>query len=163
MVIPQREDSMAKVFKYTNMKYSQYYNNKMKVSGHLFQNRFFSCVMDERHMIVCARYIERNPVRAKMAKKPCLWPYSSAKIHCGINQYDPLGVNKLFDYIEKEQKVWKEFIDKSDNPEEMKGIREKTRTGRPLGTNDFIERLERQLKRLFKLKPKGRPKKKVDK
>jgi len=74
-----------------------------------------------------------------------------------------LGVNKLFDYIEKEQKVWKEFIDKSDNPEEMKGIREKTRTGRPLGTNDFIERLERQLKRLFKLKPKGRPKKKVDK
>jgi hypothetical protein len=45
----------------------------------------------------------------------------------------------------------------------MKGIREKTRTGRPLGTNDFIERLEGQLKRIFKLKPKGRPKKKVDK
>jgi hypothetical protein len=45
----------------------------------------------------------------------------------------------------------------------MKGIREKTRTGRPLGTDDFIGRLEGQLKRLFKLKPKGRPKKKVDK
>jgi len=44
-----------------------------------------------------------------------------------------------------------------------KGIRGKTRTGRPLGTNDFIERLEGQLKRLFKLKPKGRLKKKVDK
>jgi len=37
MVLPQREDSMGKVFKYTNMKYSQYYNNKMKVSGYLFQ------------------------------------------------------------------------------------------------------------------------------
>ncbi|MCJ7656908.1 MAG: transposase [Candidatus Atribacteria bacterium] len=36
MVILQREDSMRKVFKYTDMKYSQYYNNKMKVSGHLF-------------------------------------------------------------------------------------------------------------------------------
>ena len=55
------------------------------------------------------------------------------------------------------------MIETSDNPDEMKGIREKTRTGRPLGTNDFIERLEGQLKRLFKLKPKGRPKKKVDK
>ena len=31
MVIPQREDSMRKVFKYTNMKYFQYFNNKMKV------------------------------------------------------------------------------------------------------------------------------------
>jgi len=51
----------------------------------------------------------------------------------------------------------------SDNFDEMKGIRERTRTGRPLGTEDFVERLEGQLKRLFKLKPKGRPKKKVDK
>ena len=70
---------------------------------------------------------------------------------------------KIFDYIEQEPKEWKEFIEVPDNPDEMKGIREKTRTGRPLGTNDFIERLEGQLKRLFKLKPKGRPKKKVNK
>jgi len=163
MVIPQREDSMAKVFKYTNMKYSQYYNNKMKVSGHLFQSRFFSCLLDEFHMIVCARYIERNPVRAKMVKQPYLWPYSSAKIHCGIDQDDSLGTNQLFDYIEQEPKHWKKFIEAPDNPDEIKRIREKTRTGRPLGTNDFIERLEGQLKRIFKLKPKGRPKKKVDK
>jgi len=37
IAVPKREDSMGKVFKYTNMKYSQYYNNKMKVSGYLFQ------------------------------------------------------------------------------------------------------------------------------
>ncbi len=74
-----------------------------------------------------------------------------------------MGVNQLFDYIEKEPKGWKEFIEAPNNPDEMKGIREKIRTGRPLGTNDFIERLEGQLKRLFKLKPKGRPKKKVNK
>ena len=162
MVIPKNEDSLSKVFKYTNMKYSQYYNNKMKVSGHLFQGRFFSCVLDEWHMIACARYIERNPVRAKLVKEPYLWPYSSAKIHCGIDRYDPFGVNQLFDYVEQEPKAWKELIKAPDNLDEMKGIRERTRTGRPLGTNDFIERLEGQLKRLFKLKPKGRPKKKVD-
>jgi len=114
-------------------------------------------------MIARARYIERNPVRVNLVKEPCLWPYSSAIIHCGINKYDPLGVNQLFTYIEKNPKEWKEFIEAPDNPEEMKGIREKTRTGRPLGSNDFIERLEGQLKRIFKLKSKGRPKKKVDK
>jgi len=163
MVIPQREDSLGKAFKYTNMKYSQYYNKKMKVSGHLFQNRFFSCVLDEQYMIACARYIERNPVRANLVEKPCLWAYSSAKIHCGINTYDSLGVNRIFDYMEQKPKTWKEWINKPDDPEEARGIREKTRTGRPLGTNDFIERLEGQLKRFFNLKPKGRPKKKVDK
>jgi hypothetical protein len=40
-----------------------------------------------------------------------------------------LGFNQLFDYIEKEPKEWKEFIGSPDNPDEMKGIREKTRTG----------------------------------
>jgi len=65
--------------------------------------------------------------------------------------------------IEKNPKEWKEFIEAPDNPDEIKGIKEKTRTGRPLGSNYFVERLEGQLKRVFKLKPKGRPKKKVDK
>ena len=59
--------------------------------------------------------------------------------------------------------VSRHTIEAPDNPDEMKGIREKTRTGRPLGLNDFIERLEGQLKRVFKLKSKGRPKKKADK
>ena len=45
----------------------------------------------------------------------------------------------------------------------MEGIRGKTRAGRPLGPNDFIEKLEGQVKRVFKLKPKGRPKKEVNK
>ena len=75
----------------------------------------------------------------------------------------PLGANQLFAYIEKEPKEWKKFIETPDNPDEMKGIREKTRTGRLRGTNNFIERLEGQLKSLFKFKPKGRPKKKVGK
>ncbi|HZK12155.1 MAG TPA: hypothetical protein VFD10_07375 [Atribacterota bacterium] len=81
----------------------------MKVSGHLFQNLFFSCVLDEQHMIACARYIERNPVRANLVEKPCLWAYSSAKIHCGIDQNDPLMTNQLFDYMEKEPKERKGF------------------------------------------------------
>jgi len=71
----------------------------MRVSGHLFQGRFFSCVLNEQHMIACARYIERNPLRTNLVKKSFLWPYSSATIHCGINKYDPLGVNQLFTYL----------------------------------------------------------------
>jgi len=43
-----------------------------------------------------------------------------------------LVTNQLFDYIEKEPKEWKKFIEAPDNPDEMKGIREKTRAGRPL-------------------------------
>jgi len=51
MAVPQSKDSLGKVFKYTHMKYSQYYHNKMRVSVHLFQGRFFSCVLDERLLL----------------------------------------------------------------------------------------------------------------
>ena len=53
-----------------------------------------------------------------------------------------MGVNRLFDYIEKESKEWKEFKKLPDNSDKMKGIREKIRTSRPLGANASIERLE---------------------
>lgn len=157
--IPEREDSMGKTFKYTHMKYSQYYNKKLHAQGHLFQGRFYSCVMNEVYTFTCARYIERNPVRAKMVNKPYLWKWSSAKTHCGMNSSEELGVNKLFNYIEQDQKGWKKFIELPDNPDEVKQIRQQTRKGRPIGTNAFVEKLENKLGRFLKLKPKGRPKK----
>ena len=159
IVIPKKEDSVGRVFKYAHMQYSQYYNEKIHTTGHLFQGRFFSSIMDELHTMACARYIERNPVRAKMVQKPHLWEWSSAKAHCGINKYDELEVNKLFDYIEETQKTWKAFIEMPDSPDEIKEIRDRTRKGRPLGDNSFIEKLEIKLNRFLKPKPKGGPRK----
>ncbi len=157
--IPKKEDSMGKAFKYAHMKYSQYYNKKMCTVGHLFQGRFFSCIMDEQHTLACARYIERNPVRAKMVKNPSLWKWSSARVHCGIVEHDGLEANELFDYVRERQQDWKAFIGISDNLDKVMQIRQQTVRGRPLGDNNFIEKLEKELKRSLKLKPKGRPKK----
>ncbi len=163
VVIPEKEDSMGKVFKYAHMKYSQYYNKKRRMQGHLFQGRFFSSVMDESHTLACTRYVERNPVRAKMVDKPCLWDWSSARIHCGKDKNDELKVNKLFDYIDKNQNTWKEFIEAPDDSRAIKNIRETTRKWRPLGSYYFIEKLEVKLKRFLKLRPKGRPRKEAGK
>lgn len=161
--IPKKKSSLGEVFKYAHMQYSQYYNKKMRTAGHLFQGRFFSCIMNEQHTLACARYIERNPVRAKLVKKPYLWKWSSAKVHWGIDKHDELEVNKLFDYVEEKQKNWKTFMKTPDNLDEVTRIRQQTLKGRPLGGNDFIEKLETKLKRVLKLKPKGRPKKKLKK
>ena len=163
IVLPEKEDSMAKVFKYAHMKYSQYYNKRMGECGHLFQGRFFSSVMDEMHTIACARYIERNAVRAKMVDSPELWEHSSAKGHCGMDNHDELGVNRLFDYIEYDQENWKEFINLPDSPQEVRKIREQTRKGRPLGNESFVEKLEEKVNMVLKPRPKGRPKRNPEK
>ena len=69
IAIPHKEDSLARTFNTAHMRYSQYYNKKINTAGHLWQGRFFSCVMDDKHLLAATRYIERNPVRAHLENR----------------------------------------------------------------------------------------------
>ena len=64
--VPTKEYSLAKTFNTLHMRYSQYINRKKGAKGHLWQGRFFSCSLDEIHLYAAVRYIENNPVRAKI-------------------------------------------------------------------------------------------------
>ena len=109
---------------------------------------------------VCARYIERNPVRAKVVRKACSYKWSSARVHCGIESKDIFGVNKFFDVAGEKKDGWQEFIEQPDNPQDITEIRIQTIKGRPLGEESFVRKLERKLNRFLIVKPAGRPKEK---
>ena len=47
IAVPHTPEALAQTFNFTHMRYSQYYNKKMEMSGHLWQGRFYSCIMDE--------------------------------------------------------------------------------------------------------------------
>ncbi len=72
-------------FKYSNMRYSSYFNRKNKRSGHLWQGRFYSCPLQFEHALEALRYVERNPVRARMVELPWEYEWSSAREHVGFN------------------------------------------------------------------------------
>ena len=62
--------------------YHHYYRKKHTWFGHLFQGRYRSLAIEnEGHLLDCGRYIERNPVRAKMVKDPKGWKYSSYRFY----------------------------------------------------------------------------------
>lgn len=82
---PVKEDSLAMTFKYSNMRYSSYFNKKNKRSGHLWQGRFYSCPLQFEHALEALRYVERNPVRARMVELPWEYEWSSAREHVGFN------------------------------------------------------------------------------
>ena len=159
IVMPKEEDSLSSVFQIAHTRYSQYFNKKIHALGHLWQGRFYSCVLGDRHLIATARYIERNPVRAKIAKKPTDYIWSSAKSHSDISHKDMIDTSPLFKYIEVEQGSWKEFINKPDEPDEVAMIRKYTMTGRPLGGDSFINKLEKTFDMRLHALPVGRPKK----
>ena len=82
---PVKEDSLAMTFKYANMRYSSYFNKKNKRSGHLWQGRFYSCPLQFEHALEALRYVERNPVRARMVELPWEYEWSSAREHVGFD------------------------------------------------------------------------------
>ena len=112
--------------------------------------------MEEFHLLACARYIELNPVRAGVVKGPEDWPWSRAESH--INMKDD-GLIKTKPLVEIVNKPWNEFLSYDVDEMEMEVFRKHERTGRPLGGDSFVGKLEEMLGRNLKLK-KTVPKKK---
>jgi len=148
LVIPSKEDSLRLGIGEAHRLYTRYVNFREKTRGHLFQERFFSCPMDHLHFTAAARYVERNPVRAKLCKHAEEYCWSSAKYHLGITEENILIRSKYEGIGSK--KEWGRLL--QSDPERLKKMRIHFRTGRPLGSEDFLIRAESKTGR--KLKPK---------
>ena len=74
----------------THFRYSQYINRLHGRSGHLWQGRFHSTALDREHFWWALRYVERNPVRARVVRRAWRYPWSSAAAHVGETRSDDL-------------------------------------------------------------------------
>ncbi len=156
IAIPKRENSLARAFGEGHRRYTRMKNFSEGVRGYLFQGRFSSCVLDERHLLAAAAYVELNPVRGKMVKKAWAYPWSSAAFHVGHRNVDPLVEDRTLGGLVEN---WMEYLSLATG-EKDKEIRQMTRTGRPAGEASFIRLVERlTIRDLSKRKP-GRPSKK---
>ncbi|MEA2101204.1 MAG: transposase [Thermodesulfobacteriota bacterium] len=156
--VPRRQESFAKGLGSTNLVYTQYINRKYKRSGRLWQNRFFSTIVeDEPYLWAVIRYIENNPVRTGLVQNAEDYRWSSCKAHVS-DLKDPILTAK--NWLEEDTvQVYKEFL-RNDDKKIEKSIRNATTTGRPLGSVNFIQLLEKKLGRSLLPKKAGRPEKK---
>ena len=81
IVVPEREDSLARLSARANGRYAQAINIRKGRTGHLWQARYYSCVMSESHLWTGIRYVEENPARAGMVKHPADYRWSSGPAH----------------------------------------------------------------------------------
>ena len=70
IVRPGKADSLAKGIGRTHFRYAQYINRLHGRSGHLWEGRFHTCALDEEHFRTAMRYVEQNPVRARIKRRP---------------------------------------------------------------------------------------------
>lgn len=162
ILVPEEEDALNWAVGRTHFIYSQYVNRLHERSGHLWQGRFYSCPMDEAHALTAMRYIERNPVRARITRVPWTYPWSSAVAHIG--GMDPLHLLDLPAWNDLAPDVdWKELLSEDEEAETVEELRLHTHTGRPLADDAFITKLEHMLGRRLRALPVGRPRKRKEK
>jgi putative transposase len=152
--VPGSPDSLASVFRTVHMMYSQHFNHKANAVGHLWQGRYYSCALDERHVYAAVRYVELNPVRAGLVASALEYPWSSAKSHLtGVAD----GVLSGLSFLDETVRDWKEYLQEPPDAEAQDGLFKATKTGRPCGNNDFVAQVEGILGRRFTARPAGRP------
>jgi len=157
LVVPEKENALARGIGLTNQVYTQYLNRKLNQSGRIWQNRFFSCIVEnDEYLWIVARCIERNPVKIGLVDYAEDYRWSSAKAHLKLAQDNLLQEPSWLDATDRSR--YAEFILNSDEDAEAK-LRSATRTGRPFGSESFIDNMEYQLNATLRPRKPGRPRK----
>jgi putative transposase len=155
VVVPEGRDALSKYFAILHRRYAWRINRRYEWTGHLWQKRFFSVVMEEPHAVTALRYAELNPVRAGICTRPEEWAWSSARGNLGLHE-DP-----LIDRSRTEALVpnWQRLLTTEEDPVAVQTLRAVTGTGRPEGSDRFLKSIESQTGRRVRKKRPGRKKK----
>jgi putative transposase len=154
IAVPEAETSLTRALGEAHRRYTRHVNFREGWRGHLWQGRFASFPMDERHLSAAARYVELNPVRARIVRAPEEYRWSSARAHLGGRDDALVKVAPLLEPVAE----WKAFLAAGPDAEAHAALRAHERTGRPLGGEAFLASLERRLGRvLHKAKPGPKP------
>ncbi len=158
IVVPSAEESLAKAIGRTHFLYTQYINRLHNRTGHLWQNRFYSCPMDESHAWTALCYVERNPVRVGLVTQPWQYRWSSAAAHTGNGSADTRWLD-----LEAWSRIWtprqwRDVVRQAQDEKLDQKVRRSTHTGRPLVSDAFLSKLEHALGRRLRPLRLGRPK-----
>lgn len=155
---PEADDSLAKAIGRTHFLYTQYINRRHGRSGHLWQNRFYSCALGDPHLWLAMRYIERNPVRARIVRLAWNYRWSSAAAH--VSEGPPAGCLDLTGWASVWSAAkWRNELRNPPEDEQVAALRLCTHRGRPLAGDRFLSKLEHRLGRRLRPLPVGRPRK----
>jgi putative transposase len=131
VVVPEHEKAMAYAIGRTHYRYANYFQARMGRTGHLWQNRYFSCPMSDSHLVNTMIYVEQNPVRSKLVVNSFEWRWSSARFHVGRpNEFGFLreGWGKRYSGA-----AWAELLAAPRCREERRKLERCTFSGKPYG------------------------------
>lgn len=85
LVLHTRQANLSRFMRHMNGVYTQRFNRRHGLVGHLLQGRFKAILVDrDAYLLSLCRYVERNPLAAGLVPHPADWPWSSCRAHLGM-------------------------------------------------------------------------------
>jgi putative transposase len=131
---PATASGLSNALRETHRRYARAINFRQNGRGFLWQGRYASFPMDGAHVIAAAQYVELNPVRARLVSTPEAWPWSSTKTHLTGASDGVCDPRPLLDLVPD----WHHLLAAGLESDAADALRRAERTGRPLGSEDFL-------------------------
>ncbi len=155
ILVPQSGDGLRAALGNAHRDYAWTINRRNGWHGHLWQERFHSFPMDDAHLLAAVRYVELNPVRARLVPTPEAWPWSSAATRC-TGKGDPLVSRECPPPLDAVAN-WRWFLAQGLDEDALAVQRRHQHNGKPLGGEQFICRLENATGKNLAVRSRGRP------
>ena len=160
LIVPKYNYSLAKTMQKLSLRFTQHINKKYKRTGRLWECRFYSALVDkESYFWSIGRYIERNPIRAKMVSKPAEYKWSSAKANITGKE---VGFIKPIWQDDADREEYITFLNNPDKEEDIEIIKKSAISGKPIGSKEFLNQMVETLGVTINRRPKGRPRKRIN-
>lgn len=113
LLLETEQTEIWKIMKRINQIYAAYYNEKYRLTGHLFQGRYKSCLVEnDSYFLQTSRYIHLNPVKAKMVPRAEAYPWSSYSTLIGMKQEMIVEVKRTYAYFKEPQNfAYRNFVE----------------------------------------------------
>ena len=157
-----RSDAVASALRRLAQCHVQSVNRRHRRTGTLWEGRFKSCLVDsDRYLLTVYRYIELNPVRARMVDRPEQYAWSSVHANAHL-RVDPIVVPHpcyvaLHADPRERATLYRAWLHEGVDEEQLGAIRTHLAQERAYGDRHFQEMAERTLNRPAMVRPRGRP------
>ncbi|MBM3330956.1 transposase [candidate division WOR-3 bacterium] len=138
VAVPENEQGLARAIGEAHRRYTVRVNQRENWRGYLWQGRFSSYPLDEQYLLAAVRYAELNPVRARLVERPWLYSWSSAAAHVRKRDDVLVKVKPMLGRVSD----WREYLSAEQESADTEILRRHMRSGRPLGSPEFVETLE---------------------
>ncbi len=139
IVVPETKAGPSRCLHDLHGRYAAYFNQEYSLNGHLWQERFYACALDNEHLWNAIRYVELNPVRAGIVPVAEEYPWSSAATHCGLKSDSILDTNFPPEVM---LRGWSNWLARGLSEEDLEHIRQATWKGIPCSSDSFLRQVE---------------------